>query len=274
MGTKAAASNGAVTAASGALAAVADVHFAYGPVPVLFGVGFDVQPGEVLGLLGTNGAGKSTVLRVLAGLETPTQGTVHLDGHDVTAWPAERRCRAGLALVPGGRAVFPDLTVRENLEVGGHTVRAGLGERIDRELARFPALARRLHTAAGALSGGEQQQLAIAKALLLEPRLLCIDELSLGLAPAVVAGLFDVVEAVKVSGVTCILVEQSLNLAARLCDRAVFLEKGAVKFEGHPRELLERDDVARAVFLGDRPAAPTLAPRRRRANPATNGRRP
>lgn len=259
--------------AADALVDVVDIHFSYGPVPVLFGVGFEVRGGEVLGLLGTNGAGKSTVLRVLAGLEAPARGTVHFDGRDVTTWPAEARCRAGIALVLGGKAVFPDLTVRENLELGGYTVGGELDARIDRELARFPALAARLGTAAGSLSGGEQQQLAIAKALLIDPRLLCIDELSLGLAPTIVAGLFEVVETVKASGVTCILVEQSLNLAARLCDRAVFLEKGAVKFEGHPAELLERDDVARAVFLGDRPAVSSSNGSADKAADS-NGRRP
>lgn len=259
MGTNATAWRTAAGPVADAFVRVADVHFSYGPVPVLFGVGFDVRPGEVLGLLGTNGAGKSTVLRVLAGLEVPTRGTVHIDGRDVTGWSAEARCRAGIALVLGGKAVFPDLTVRENLELGGYTVGAGLDDRIERELTRFPALASRLGTAAGSLSGGEQQQLAIAKALLIDPRLLCIDELSLGLAPSVVAGLFDVVESLRTSGMTFILVEQSLNIAARLCDRAVFLEKGAVKFEGHPAELLDREDVARAVFLGDRLAQATEA---------------
>jgi ABC-type branched-subunit amino acid transport system ATPase component len=234
----------------GAQLELAGVHFAYGSVPVLFGVSFEVRPGEILGLLGTNGAGKSTVLRVAAGLSAPSAGRVLLDGRDVTDLPAERRCPLGLALVLGGKAVFPDLTVRENLELGGFTVPAGLDGRIERELARFPQLARRVGVAAGSLSGGEQQQLAIAKALLLDPRILCIDELSLGLAPTVVAGLFDVVREVHESGVTCILVEQSLNIAAQLCSRAVFLEKGEVRFEGDPNELLERGDLARAVFFG------------------------
>jgi ABC-type branched-subunit amino acid transport system ATPase component len=227
-----------------------DIHFSYGSVPVLFGVSLAVEAGEVLGLLGTNGAGKSTVLRVLAGLEAPSSGRVLLAGQDVTATAAEERCRLGVALVMGGRAVFPDLTVRENLELGGFTVRADLDERMDRELSRFPQLRDRLRNLAGTLSGGEQQQLAIAKALLPDPRLLCIDELSLGLAPTVVADLLALVRDVNAAGVTCVLVEQSLNIAAELCGRAVFLEKGQVRFEGPPAELLERGDLARAVFLG------------------------
>ncbi|MDQ2648199.1 MAG: ABC transporter ATP-binding protein [Actinomycetota bacterium] len=231
-----------------------DIHFSYGSVPVLFGVSLGIEPGEVLGLLGTNGAGKSTVLRVLAGLEAPSSGSVTFAGRDVTSTPAEVRCRLGIALVMGGRAVFPDLTVRENLELGGYTVGAELDTRIERELDRFPQLRGRLGNLAGTLSGGEQQQLAIAKALLPDPRLLCIDELSLGLAPTVVADLIAIVRDVNRAGVTCVLVEQSLNLAAELCGRAVFLEKGQVRFEGAPAELLERGDLARAVFLGGAPS--------------------
>jgi ABC-type branched-subunit amino acid transport system ATPase component len=231
-----------------------DIHFSYGSVPVLFGVSLRIEPGEVLGLLGTNGAGKSTVLRVLAGLEAPSSGSVTFAGRDVTSTPADLRCRLGIALVMGGRAVFPDLTVRENLELGGYTVGHEVEARIERELDRFPQLRGRLGNLAGTLSGGEQQQLAIAKALLPDPQLLCIDELSLGLAPTVVADLIAIVRDVNRSGVTCVLVEQSLNLAAELCGRAVFLEKGQVRFEGAPAELLERGDLARAVFLGGTPS--------------------
>jgi ABC-type branched-subunit amino acid transport system ATPase component len=227
-----------------------DISFSYGSVQILFGVSFAVAAGEVLGLLGTNGAGKSTVLRVLAGLSAPSGGRVHIEGHDVTGMPAEQLCRRGVSLMIGGRSVFPDLTVRENLEVAGFTVTTGLDERIERELERFPSLRLRIKSLAGSLSGGEQQQLAIAKALLIDPTLLCIDELSLGLSPTAVATLFDVVRQVNGDGVTCILVEQSLTIAAELCGRAVFLEKGAVRFEGDPNELLERGDLARAVFLG------------------------
>jgi ABC-type branched-subunit amino acid transport system ATPase component len=228
-----------------------EIEFSYGPVQVLFGISFAVQRGEILGLLGTNGAGKSTVLRVLAGLESATRGTVTFDGKDVTALPAEKRCTSGIVLVMGGKAVFPDLTVRENLELAGFTVPPRLlGGRIARELDRFPQLAQRVDNKAGSLSGGEQQQLALSKALILDPTLLCIDELSLGLSPVIVGELFEVIRKVNEAGTTCVLVEQSLNIAAQLCGRAVFLEKGAVKFEGLATELLERGDLARAVFLG------------------------
>lgn len=232
-------------------ASLHDVNFSYGQLQVLFEVTIEIRQGEILGLLGTNGAGKSTVLRVLSGLAPPSSGTVTFRGTDVTATPAEEIVGLGLAMVPGGKAIFPDLTVQECLEVGCYLVpRPVRTERIARELDRFPRLAERRTSQAGSLSGGEQQQLAIAKALLLDPWLLCIDELSLGLAPIVVEGLLETVRQVNAHGTTVVVVEQSLNIAASLCDRAVFLEKGAIRFEGEPRELLERGDIARSVFLG------------------------
>ena len=236
---------------TGPLACLAGVDFAYGQLQVLFGVDLEIQTGEILGLLGTNGAGKSTVLRVLSGLTPPSRGQVMFDGHDVTGVPAEELVGRGLAMVPGGKAMFPDMTVVEGLEVGARLVpKAQRAARINRELERFPRLAERRSSLAGSLSGGEQQQLAIAKALLLDPVLLCIDELSLGLAPVIVEGLLATVREVREAGTTVVVVEQSLNIAATLCDRAVFLEKGTIRFEGPPRELLERGDIARSVFLG------------------------
>jgi ABC-type branched-subunit amino acid transport system ATPase component len=233
------------------LAALRGVDFSYGQLQVLFGVDLEVRTGEVLGLLGTNGAGKSTVLRVLSGLAPPDRGTVELAGDDVTGVPAEDLVARGLAMVPGGKAMFPDLTVLESLDVGARLVpRPERRDRIERELDRFPRLRERRTSLSGSLSGGEQQQLAIAKALLLDPALLCIDELSLGLAPVIVEGLLDTVRQVRAAGTTVVVVEQSLNIAASLCDRAVFLEKGTIRFEGAPRELLERGDIARSVFLG------------------------
>ena len=232
---------------------VSDVDFSYGHIQVLFGISLHVSRGESLALLGTNGAGKSTLLRVIAGLERPAAGTVCFDGDDITGRPAETLAGRGLTLIPGGRSAFGDMTVDENLEMQALTVRKKrdwVKERREVVLATFPKLAQRLSQQAGSLSGGEQQQLALAKALLLDPKLLCIDELSLGLAPVVVGELLQVVSDIHASGVTVVLVEQSLNIAAHLCDRAVFLEKGEVRFEGQTADLLERDDIARAVFLG------------------------
>jgi ABC-type branched-subunit amino acid transport system ATPase component len=235
------------------LLSMRDVEFSYGQLQVLFGVSLEVMPGEALALLGTNGAGKSTLLKVLCGLEQASSGSVRLRGEDIGRAAAEDLPGKGLVLISGGRSVFPDMTVAENLEMQAFTVRkhkAWVRERTDHVLALFPRIGERLGQQAGSLSGGEQQQLALAKALLLDPAVLCIDELSLGLAPIVVQGLIEMVREVHRRGVTVLLVEQSLNIAAALCERAVFLEKGEVRFEGPTRELVDNDDIARAVFLG------------------------
>jgi ABC-type branched-subunit amino acid transport system ATPase component len=230
-----------------------DIDFAYGRLQVLFGVSLDLGRGEAVGLLGTNGAGKSTLLRVIAGLERPAAGTIVLDGTDIAGMAAEHLPAQGLVLISGGKSVFGDMTVNENLRIQALTIekhKDWVEERREKVLTTFPRLAERLHQQAGSLSGGEQQQLALARALLLNPKVLCIDELSLGLAPIVVGELLEVVRRIHAQGVSVILVEQSLNIAAQLCERSVFLEKGQVRFQGRTAELLERDDIARAVFLG------------------------
>ena len=230
-----------------------EVSFSYGQHQVLFDVDLSLRPGEALALLGTNGAGKTTLLRVVAGLERPSTGKLFFRGAEVTGCPAEDLVRRKLVLVQGGRAIFRDMTVSENLEVQALTVKSGhsvLTERRQRLFATFPRLAECLGRKAGSLSGGEQQQLALAKAILLDPVVLCIDELSLGLAPVVVQELLEILKQIHGQGISLILVEQSLNIAAEVCGRAIFMEKGAVSFEGRTRELLERDDIARAVFLG------------------------
>ena len=232
---------------------VSSVDFSYGHVQVLFDVGFEVRRGEVLALLGTNGAGKSTILRLIAGLGTPARGVVRLGGRTITYVAPERRGRLGIRLLPGGKGVFPGMTVRENLEMAAFVYRrdrADHDRRIARVLDLFPALAERTDASAGSLSGGQQQMLALATTLLHEPEVLLIDELSLGLSPIVVQQLLEVIEQLKDEGTTIVIVEQSLNVALAVADRAVFLEKGQVRFEGDARELAERDDLARAVFLG------------------------
>lgn len=238
---------------TGPLLAIQDIDFAYGALQVLFGVSLHVGQGEAVGLLGTNGAGKSTLLRVMSGLERASAGSVTFDGADITGTPAEHLGARGLVLVTGGRAVFTDMTVEENLQMQALAIRrqpALVAERRDKVLAKFPQLGRRLTQHAGRLSGGEQQQLALAKALLLNPKVLCIDELSLGLAPVVVGELMETVREINNDGVAVVIVEQSLNIAAQLCERSIFLEKGAVRFEGRTADLLEQDDIARAVFFG------------------------
>jgi ABC-type branched-subunit amino acid transport system ATPase component/predicted MFS family arabinose efflux permease len=229
------------------------VDFSYGSVPVLFDVGFEVRRGEVLALLGTNGAGKSTILRLVEGLATPSRGVIRLHGRTITYVAPEQRVRLGIVSLAGGEGVFPELSVAGNLAMGAFVHRhdrSDVDARIARSLERFPQLADRRTTPAGALSGGQQQMLALAMALLHDPEILLLDELSLGLAPAVVGDLLAVVEDLRAQGLAMVVVEQSLNVALALADRAVFLEKGRIRFDGPARDLAERDDLARAVFLG------------------------
>lgn len=232
---------------------VSPLDYSYGHVQVLFDVTFEVKQGEVLALLGTNGAGKSTLLRAVSGLGIPDRGAVRLDGRTITYVDPVTRVKLGIVQVPGGRAVFPGLSVQENLLVGAHTYiwdRDRVGERIGRVTELFPVLGDRFEQKAGTLSGGEQQMLALGRALLLDPKVMLIDELSLGLAPVVVQELLQAVEKLKAEGITMIIVEQSVNVALSLADRALFMEKGRIRFEGPAKELLERDDLVRAVFLG------------------------
>lgn len=232
---------------------VADIDFCYGEVQILFGVSFEVRCGEVLALLGTNGAGKSTALKVITGLVTPELGVVRLEGRTITYTSPEQRARLGIEMLPGGAGVFRSLSIRDNLLVGAYRYR-GDRDDVERRIAKvyelFPLLSAREHVRARELSGGQQQMLALGRVLLHEPKLLVIDELSLGLSPATVQELLIIIDRLREAGQTMIIVEQSLNVAAAVADRAVFLEKGRVRFEGAPRDLLERDDLARAVFLG------------------------
>ena len=247
----------------------AGLGVAYGRTQILFDVSLDVAAGEVLAVLGTNGAGKSTLLRAISGLTPPRAGRVVLDGRDVTGSSPVRMAALGVAHMPGGRGIFPDLTVGENLRMATWSHRrdkARSTRALDRALGLFPGLSGRLGVRAGLLSGGQQQMLALAQAFMPEPRLLLVDELSLGLAPVVVAELLDVVRRLRDGGVAVVLVEQSAELALRVADRAVFLEKGETRFSGPAQEILDRGDLVRSVFLsGARdeaeaaPAVPALA---------------
>ena len=230
-----------------------NIDFSYGPVQVLFDVAFEVKKGETLALLGTNGAGKSTILRVISGLGIPQRGVVRLGGRTVTYTSPQLRSRLGIQQLPGGTGVFSDMTVRQNLVMGSYIHRrdsVDVERRIASVLELFPDLERRQGQRASSMSGGQQQMLALARVLLHEPEILLIDELSLGLAPTVVQDLLQLIERLQERGQTIILVEQSLNVALSIADRAIFLEKGQVRFAGSAQELLERDDLARAVFLG------------------------
>jgi ABC-type branched-subunit amino acid transport system ATPase component/sugar phosphate permease len=230
---------------------VRNLDFSYGTVQVLFDIDLDVQHGETVALLGTNGAGKSTLLRVISGLGVASRGVVRLDGRTITYCDPEVRAKIGIVQLMGGNAVFGGLSVEENLRMAGYLYDgADLHRRLEEAYVRFPELETRRRSSVGDLSGGQQQMLALAMALLHEPEVLIIDELSLGLAPIMVQRLLATVHDLRRQGMTMIIVEQSLNVALAVADRAVFMEKGQIRFDGPARELAERDDLARAVFLG------------------------
>ena len=230
---------------------VRNVDASYGTLQVLFDVSFEVKKGECLALLGTNGAGKSTILRSISGLLNPDRGVIRMNGRTITLVDPQYRVALGMMQIPGGEAVFPSMSVAENLELWSELIedKKKRAERIDATFESFPELRHLIDSKAGSLSGGQQQMLALGKAIMLEPDLLLIDELSLGLAPIVVQRLLGIVEKLKEQGTTMVLVEQSVNVALSVADRAVFMERGQVKFEGPAQELLERDDLLRAVFL-------------------------
>lgn len=228
------------------------IDFSYGQLQVLFGVDFTVDDGEMVALLGTNGAGKSTLLKVISGIGLPSKGSVRFRGQEITYLDAERRLRLGITQIPGGRAVFGPMTVLENLRSYGFSLdvsRRELNEAIDACFEAFPRLHERRTSLAATLSGGEQQMLGLSKALMLKPRLLVIDELSLGLAPVIVGQLLEMVKRINETGTAVVLVEQSVNIALNLVDHAYFMEKGEMRFDGNAGDLLARDDLLRAVFL-------------------------
>lgn len=249
------------------LLACRDIDFAYGQLQVLFGVDFTVEAGEMVALLGTNGAGKSTLLRVISGLAIPQRGSVRLQGADITFLDAERRTSLGINQIPGGKAVFGPLSVVENLRLFGFTLDQRdktVDEAIETAFNAFPRLAERRNQAAQTLSGGEQQMLALTKALMLQPRVLLIDELSLGLAPVIVGQLLDMVRRINAEGTAVVLVEQSVNVALSLVREAYFMEKGEIRFSGAATDLLLRGDLLRSVFLEGSGSAGGHAPTPRR----------
>ncbi|MDE0802490.1 MAG: ATP-binding cassette domain-containing protein, partial [Acidimicrobiales bacterium] len=228
------------------------IDVSYGPVQILFGVDLEVKRGEVVALLGTNGAGKSTLLKAICGLKAPKAGTITFAGEDITGLSADLVTHKGAALMPGGKGIFPTLTVAENLRLATWLIRDDtqrVKEAKREVLDLFPILEERSGQLAGDLSGGEQQMLALGGALMTSPELLMIDELSLGLAPTIVARLLEVVDEIHRRGTTIIVVEQSVNVALNLAERAVFMEKGEFRFTGPTRDLLDRPDILRSVFI-------------------------
>jgi branched-chain amino acid transport system ATP-binding protein len=237
---------------AGVLLETAGLTVSYDHVQVLFGVDLEVREGEILALLGTNGAGKSTTLNAISGIVEPDGGNVFFQGEAITGELPEHTVARGIVQVPGGRGIFPGLTVEDNLRMGGFLLRnrrQELATRTAEVLELFPRLGERRQLRAGSLSGGERQMLTLAQSFLLRPKLLLIDELSLGLAPAVVQDLLEAVQNMNAAGVTIVIVEQSVNVALTLAERAYFMEKGEVRFSGPTSRLLKRRDLLRSVFL-------------------------
>jgi ABC-type branched-subunit amino acid transport system ATPase component/predicted MFS family arabinose efflux permease len=231
---------------------VRGLDVSYGPVQVLFDVDFEMDEGEIVALLGTNGAGKSTLLRAISGLVPPQSGAIYFDGEDVTGLEPEESFQFGMVQVPGGRGIFPGLTVKENFDVACWASRRPKGETataVKEVLEIFPSLERRWDQKAAVLSGGEAQMLTLGQALIAKPKLLMIDELSLGLAPVVVEELLKIVRRINADGTAVILVEQSVNVALTVAERACFMEKGEIRYSGPTSELLDRPDILRSVFL-------------------------
>ncbi len=228
------------------------VKVSYGAIEAVKGVSLEVRAGEVVTIIGANGAGKSTLLKSIVGLEAAREGRILIDGKDCTHVPPHRRVGLGVAMSPEGRGVFADQTVRENLMLGAYSRRrdaAAVEAAIEREFDRFPRLRERQHQLSGTLSGGEQQMLAIARALMSEPRLLLLDEPSLGLAPLIIRDIFEAIRQLRASGLTILLVEQMARQALGVADRAYVLETGLITLEGSGCELL-KDPKVKAAYLG------------------------
>ena len=225
------------------------INKSFGQNQVLKDAGFVLDDGEVHALMGENGAGKSTTLRTIAGLVKPAHGCIHLQGEDITSLSPDRIVSKGLTLVPEGRRVFPDLTVLENLKIGAYLRTDSLEDDLNWVYDLFPRLKERSWQAAGTLSGGEQQMLAVGRALMSRPKIIMMDEPSLGLAPIVVKGIFDIIQEINRQGVTVLLIEQNANMALKIADVGYVLETGRISLTGSGRELLANEAVKKA-YLG------------------------
>ncbi|HZQ57778.1 MAG TPA: ABC transporter ATP-binding protein [Acidimicrobiales bacterium] len=229
---------------------VRDLHVHYGKIEALRGITLNVDRGEVVTLIGANGAGKSTTLKTISGLRKVSSGRIVFDGHDITGVPGHRRVEMGMCQAPEGRGIFPGMSVTENLEMGAYArPRAALAEDFDRVFTLFPRLSERKKQPGGTLSGGEQQMLAIGRALMARPQLLLLDEPSMGLAPMLVAQIFSIISEISAQGVTILLVEQNASQALQRADRAYVLETGQIVKEAPARDLLD-DESVRAAYLG------------------------
>ncbi len=233
-----------------ALLELADVSVRYGAIPALRDVDISVDEGEIVALLGANGAGKTTTLRTISGLVHPSTGRIYFDEWEISHLPAHEVVALGIGHVPEGRRIFPRLTVMENLEMGAYRRKGKLDEDFERVFALFPILEQRRRQDGGTLSGGEQQMLAIGRALMSRPRLLLLDEPSMGLAPLIVEAIFNIIEQIRSSGATILLVEQNAAQALQVADRGYVLENGVIVMSDEASRLLDDDRVRRA-YLGE-----------------------
>ena len=235
-----------------AMLEVKDLEVYYGVIQAINGVSFQVNQGEVIALIGANGAGKTTILHTITGLLAPKKGSVMFEGKEITKVPAHKIVSMGMAHVPEGRRVFAELSVYENLKMGAYTRkdRAEIDESLQNVYKRFPRLEERKNQMAGTLSGGEQQMLAMGRALMSKPKIILMDEPSMGLSPILVNEIFDIIQAVSESGTTVLLVEQNAKKALSIADRAYVLETGNIVLEGKAKDLLENDSIKKA-YLGE-----------------------
>ena len=231
---------------------IRDLNVHFGGIHAIKGISLNVQAGEIVTLIGANGAGKTTTLRTASGLKKPTSGTIVVDGHDITSASPQERVKLGLCQVPEGRRVFSQMSVLENLELGAYQRKdkANFASDFESVFVRFPVLKERRKQMAGTLSGGEQQMLAMGRALMSRPRVLLLDEPSMGLAPLLVAEIFDIIKKINEAGTTVLLVEQNANMALKIADRAYVMETGSIVLEGPASALLDTEDIKRAYLGG------------------------
>ncbi len=231
---------------------IKDLNVHFGVIHALKGISLTVGDGEIVTLIGANGAGKTTTLRTVSGLKKPTSGSILLDGKDITHTSPRDRVKMGMSQVPEGRRVFPGMTVLENLELGAYLRRdrAGIAKDLKMVYERFPRLADRKRQAAGTLSGGEQQMLAMGRALMSRPKILFLDEPSMGLAPLLVQEIFDIIQDINKSGTTILLVEQNASMALQVANRAYVMETGSIVLSGTGEELSRSDDIKKAYLGG------------------------
>ncbi len=235
-----------------AMLKVTDLQVYYGVIQALKGISFEVEEGEVIALIGANGAGKTTTLHTITGLIRPKAGRIEFEGNDITKTPAHKIVSLGMAHVPEGRRIFGELTVYENLKLGAYTRKdkAGIAESLKKVYQRFPRLEERKKQIAGTLSGGEQQMLAMGRALMSDPKILVMDEPSMGLSPLFVSEIFDIIGEISKAGTTVLLVEQNAKKALSIADRAYVLETGSIVLSGDAKDLMNDDSVKKA-YLGE-----------------------